>query len=149
MKISKLAFSVLMAASLMSCGSGGTQTSEATEAPAPESQAATFSGIFTGTTPCADCPGIYTVVEFSPNGDFYEHMKYLERDATNESKGHWEQADSLITVTFDGGDAAATPTYYKIVDESSVQMLDQEKNPITSALAPLYVLQKKDTVLQK
>lgn len=59
-----------------------------------------FNGIFTGTTPCADCPGIYTVIVFSPDHDYYEYLNYLDRDAHFSDTGIWKKKDSLITISF-------------------------------------------------
>ncbi|MGN6530727.1 MAG: copper resistance protein NlpE N-terminal domain-containing protein [Ginsengibacter sp.] len=59
-----------------------------------------FSGTFSGTTPCADCPGIKTTVSFNPGSTFIEQLEYLERNTSFSDTGKWSISDQIITVSF-------------------------------------------------
>lgn len=107
----------------------------------------TFTGVFTGTTPCADCPGIYLVTSFSSDGSYYEHMKYLERDTEGSDSGTWTRDDSLLIVKYNDSSNSLRDFYLEILNDSTIRMLDQNKNPITGSLADYFILHKKDTVI--
>lgn len=107
-----------------------------------------FSGAYAGTTPCADCPGIYTVVEFSADQTYHENRKYLERDAEFLDNGKWEKVDSIITITY-ADTSGLEPRHFKVVDDSTIKMLDRDKQEVTTELAQYYILKRKDTSLIK
>ncbi|MBN9352279.1 MAG: copper resistance protein NlpE N-terminal domain-containing protein [Chitinophagaceae bacterium] len=103
-----------------------------------------FNGVFGGTTPCADCPGIYTIVNFSPDSSFTEYLNYLERNSHFRDSGRWIQKDSIITVTV----GKESLRYFKILNDSTVSMLDGEGKPIEGDLAKHFILVRKDTLLK-
>lgn len=105
-----------------------------------------FGGVFTGTTPCADCPGIYTVVAFQPNGKFLENLNYFERNTQFADSGKWTINDSMITVVYKKG---SNKRYYQHMNDSLIRMLDGDRQPIQGPLEQFYILKKKDTVLQR
>lgn len=107
-----------------------------------------FSGVFTGLTPCADCPGIYTVTDFSKDQRYFESLKYLERNAQFADSGRWSWSvnDSIISVT---SAKDSSLHYYQLLNDSTIRMLDADKQPITGQLEQFYLLKKKDTLLQR
>lgn len=100
-----------------------------------------FNGVFNGTIPCADCPGIETVLEFSPDHTFREHLTYLERNADFSAAGQWKMQDSLIAVTY--ADSGAQQRYYKVLNDSTIVMLDGDRKEITGPIADHYLLRRK------
>lgn len=137
-------FLVLIAGIICSC-TNVVQHGKADSAAKPGGSAS-FGGVYAGMTPCADCPGIYKVAAFLPDGKYTENLKYLERNAQFADTGKWVRTDSLISVRL-GKDSM--PAYYKWMNDSAIQMLDADKHPIDGPLAGFYILKKKDTVLQK
>lgn len=106
-----------------------------------------FNGVFAGTTPCADCPGIYTIMEFSPDSSYVENLRYLERNSEFWDTGKWQIKDSVITVRYNNDSSQIR--YFRIINDSTIRMLDADKNIITGALEKNYILKKKDTLLSK
>lgn len=130
-----------------SCNNSDENKTESTPAETPVEEAASFQGVYTGTTPCADCPGIYMVSEFYPDSSYYQTMTYIDRDTKATDSGRWSLKDSIITVSFDGDNTQNR--YFKRMDESAVRMLDADKNIITGKLENYYILQKKDTIINR
>lgn len=124
----------------ISCNNGlvkvaaGSQTDRGLRSPG-------FSGTFSGTTPCADCPGIKTTVSFKTDFTFIENMEYLERNTSFSDTGKWHMADKIITVTFSSKSSAQR--FYFVKSDSTIAMLDGDKKEIeTTATAKSYILKK-------
>jgi len=104
-----------------------------------------FGGTFSGITPCADCPGINTVMNFFPDSNFIEHLKYLERPATFSDTGRWQVIDSMIVTTNNSGNKR----YYRIISDSVIKILDGNGREIEGALNEKFLLKRTDTVIDK
>lgn len=104
-----------------------------------------FNGIFTGITPCADCPGINTAVIFSPDGNFSEHLEYLERDEHFSDSGKWKMQDSVITATYNEGNKR----YFRVLSDSTVELLDGDGKEITGSIREHFLLKRTDTTIRK
>src|SRR6185312_12139056 len=87
-----------------------------------------FSGTFSGTTPCADCPGIKTTVSFKTDAAFIENMEYLERNTSFSDTGKWQISDKIITVTFSSN--SSPERFYLVKSDSTIAMLDADKKEI-------------------
>lgn len=98
-----------------------------------------FSGIFFGITPCADCPGIETTVHFNTDSVFIENLNYMERNTSFADTGKWSISDSIITVSFPGHQA-----YFSIKSDSAIFILDAYKKKIEGALSDKYILKRKN-----
>ena len=67
----------------------------AAQTPDPLSLPASYSG----TLPCADCPGIDTRLNLLPDGQFQMRMTYLERSGAGfDSIGLWQVTDGKLTL---------------------------------------------------
>ena len=98
-----------------------------------------YLGVYKGTLPAADCPGIETTLTLAPDGSYALHLKYIDRDSEFDEKGAYKVKGNLLTLTpMDG-----QPEYYK-VEENQVRKLDADKQPVTGALAENYVLKKTE-----
>lgn len=116
---------------------------EATAAPAPTPAAApapetfgvaNFAGVFSGTLPCADCPGIDTTLTLKADGSYLLHSVYQERSASFDEEGVWqvEQSDRSIRLQPKGTDDATSG--YQIISKDELKMLDSEGKPIDTPL---------------
>lgn len=142
----KIMLSLAVSLIIVSCNNGDRSSNSIKSDIDTVKHSDTFNGVFTGTTPCADCPGIYTVIGFSPDHDYFENLKYLDRDAHFADTGVWKVKDSLITVSFKNDHQSR---YFKIVNDSIVRMLDSDKKVITGPIADFFILKRKDTTIQR
>lgn len=136
------------ALAMVSCGGNAQQKAatagtQQTTAAAPDMHNAETSldylGVYKGTLPAADCPGIETTLTLAPDGSYALHLKYIDRDSEFDEKGAYKVKGNLLTLTpMDG-----QPEYYK-VEENQVRKLDADKQPVTGALAENYVLKKTE-----
>ena len=134
------------ALAMVSCGGNAQQKAatagtQQTTAAAPDMHNAETSldylGVYKGTLPAADCPGIETTLTLAPDGSYALHLKYIDRDSEFDEKGAYKVKGNLLTLTpMDG-----QPEYYK-VEENQVRKLNADKQPVTGALAENYTLQK-------
>ncbi|NGM66616.1 copper resistance protein NlpE [Sphingobacterium sp. SGR-19] len=98
-----------------------------------------WTGTYEATLPCADCPGIKTVLVLREDETFQMHSEYLERDTEFEDEGKFEWQNSGSVVHLKGKD-----TNVKLkVGENILFQLDQEGNEITGDLAEHYIYKKQ------
>ena len=142
------------ALAMVSCGGNAQQKAatagtQQTTAAAPDMHNAETSldylGVYKGTLPAADCPGIETTLTLAPDGSYALHLKYIDRDSEFDEKGAFTVKENLLTLTPSEG---GQPQYYK-VEENRLRRLDAEKQPVTGALADNYVLQKTTEQMDK
>lgn len=99
-----------------------------------------WAGSYEGTTPCADCPGIQTIVQLRSNGTYVLTERYLEREVaprTQLGRFAWDAAGRDIALDVPGG-----PRYYR-VGENQLQQLDRDGRPNAGPNASAYVLRKR------
>ena len=76
-----------------------------------------LSGTYEGTLPCADCPGLQTLITFNSDGTFHMEETYLERsDKPTITDGTWVLNKDIITFT--AGDYKFT---YKLISEKEIR----------------------------
>lgn len=97
-----------------------------------------WQGTYEGITPCADCPGIKTIVELKPDETFTYQATYLERDFSLADSGKFMWHDNGGVVHIQGNE---TDMKFK-VGENQLFQLDQSGQQITGDLAEHYVLKK-------
>ena len=74
-------------------------------------------GTYEGTLPCADCPGLQTLITFNSDGTFYMEETYLESDVeTRITNGKWVLNVDIITFT--AGDYRFE---YKVITEKEIK----------------------------
>lgn len=129
---------------LVACGGNSTskmQTGQVAEEEVVDMHTAANSldyvGVYKGTLPAADCPGIEVTITLRADGTYTEINNYIERD-TFTTTGKYTVEDNLLTLETEGFDR---PDYYKI-EENRLRMLDAEKQPIKGVLEANYVLNK-------
>jgi heat shock protein HslJ len=102
-----------------------------------------WSGVYTGTLPCADCEGIKTTLTLEQDGNFTQQWQYLGKsDDFFEMRGTFEWNENGNTITL-VNEASTTEIPKKfMVGENYLQQLDLEGNKIEGDLAENYVLMK-------
>ena len=101
-----------------------------------------WAGVYEGTTPCADCEGIKTVLEITNDNTYTLSMIYLgkpESDNEYSQKGSfkWDDSGMNIILKTDG-----EPMKLK-VGENQIWMLDGDGNVIDGEIGELFILKKK------
>jgi copper homeostasis protein (lipoprotein) len=93
-----------------------------------------FAGVFTGTLPCADCPGIDTTLTLKPDGSYASHQAYRERDSSFDDSGVWsvEAAGKQVRLATKGPNPQVR--LYAIAAYDRLRMLDADGKPIESGL---------------
>ena len=100
-----------------------------------------WAGVYEGTTPCADCEGIKTVLELKGDKTFVLFQEYLGKPSPeNQFKQHgdfaWNGEGWMIRLRTESG-----AFQYK-VGENQLWMLDEKGNMIEGDLADMYILKK-------
>lgn len=95
-------------------------------------------GVYTGVTPCADCEGIYTRIEFIDSITFIKSSKYLGKSSRAFlDMGQWKiKNDSIIELIAHGN------SNQYLHEGIHLTMLDVEGKRIKGALAAYYKLSK-------
>ena len=76
-----------------------------------------LSGTYEGTLPCADCPGLQTLITFNSDGTFYMEATFLERDdKPTITNGKWVLNGDIITFT-----ASDYKFEYKLISEKEIR----------------------------
>lgn len=131
---------LMLAAAVLAAG-GCTPPVTTTDHPDPAHAARNsldWAGAYRGVLPCADCPGIETVVVLAKDGTCSTHWKYLGKgDEVYSEQGRftWNPAGNIVTL------AGARPALY-FVGENRLTRLALDGSRITGALAAHYVLTK-------
>lgn len=97
-------------------------------------------GVYTGVTPCADCEGIYTKIEFIDSITFIKSSKYLGKSSRAFfDMGQWSiKNDSVLATTAHG------KQQYYLYENNGLIMLSQDGKRIKGELANYYRLDKGD-----
>lgn len=105
-----------------------------------------WAGAYRGVLPCADCPGIETVVILAKDGSYSTHSKYLGRDGkvfSEQGSFAWNEEGNTVTL------AGSQPARY-FVGENRLTRVALDGSLITGVLAEHYVLAKlTDGVTEK
>lgn len=89
---------------------------------------------FTGTLPCADCPGIDWQVDLLADGSFQLRQTWRDRgpDNTRDDIGRWAVGSDGRSLILQGGREA--PVILEIRDGDTLRLMDQDGRPIASDL---------------
>lgn len=94
-----------------------------------------FSGVYKGTVPAADCPGIEVTFAAGEDGTFRITYDYLERDGSFGTQGRYTVWGNTVIAA---GDNADSVFFRK--EAGSIRMLDRNMQPVTGALEDMYIL---------
>ncbi len=99
-----------------------------------------WAGNYEGTLPCADCPGIITVLNLKSDNSFSMYNKYIDRDVEINDTGSFTWDDKGSVVHLKGKN---TDVKYKVGEGVLIQ-LDLEGNLIEGPLKDAFNLKKHD-----
>ena len=84
---------------------------------------------YTGTLPCADCVGIKTTLTLHGDHTYTLSSLYIDRGNPFLEKGTWQQMNKNNMQVYQLKSGTVT-SYYQIVDQSTIKMLDMNAKPI-------------------
>ncbi len=93
-------------------------------------------GRYVAQLPCADCPGIDVRLDLAADGTYTLSERYRDREGGADSIGRWSMATDGRTLMLRG--ERRDPLYLTVRDESTLEQLDREAQPIVTASAPEY-----------
>lgn len=126
------------AAMLASCGGNAQQkTATATDMHTAENSL-DMTGVYKGTLPAADCPGIEQTLTLKADGTYTDRNVYIDRDTEFTNTGAYRVDSNMLILTPADGEGGA---YYKI-EEGRLRQLDGDKQVIEGPLAESFVLTK-------
>jgi copper homeostasis protein (lipoprotein) len=129
----------------LACGAPGETTTEEDTAAYSDHNSRTsldWDGTYYGTLPCADCPGIQTMLTLHADGTYTLSTKYIDRDEKfNEDTGsfEWDEKGNAIKLMVTNDDGLS---HQYQVGENKLFKLDRKGNRIEGDLAENYTLTK-------
>lgn len=104
----------------------------------PKAETQIWTGFYTDTVPCADCPGIITRLHLKADSTYILTNEYLERDTVPYGQiGSWSVAGNTLTLQTND-----VPRLWKI-EGDHLNPLDLEGKPIDSPLS--YSIERVDS----
>jgi copper homeostasis protein (lipoprotein) len=95
-----------------------------------------FAGKFSGTLPCADCPGIDETLELGTDGNFTLTDVYRERpQGTFTMQGTWSTDADGKRIRLDPGNKAEVDRLFAIDDNDTLTLLGADGEPAQGAPA--------------
>ena len=102
-----------------------------------EKDVAPPQGMYAGTLPCADCPGIKTAITFNQDGSVVETQLYENTDGASLSQGGtWKMDKGIVTVTF-----PFDTQYFIVKSADAIEMTDKDGKR-SETLSEQYTLKK-------
>lgn len=133
--------------SMTACKSTGEQSAENGKTADNSQNSLEWQGVYNGTIPCADCPGIETVVVLNSDNTYKMTSRYITgEDNVFEYAGKLQWSKDGGSVTLEGTDKQGGTTRLK-VGENKLFWLDNEGKEITGDLADKYILNRVDSEL--
>jgi len=94
-----------------------------------------FAGTFTGTLPCADCPGIDTRLVLAADGTYTITESYQSRSAPElKGDGTWTAEENNTRLRLDPNSKSDNDRLFAILSNDEIRQLDMEGKPIDSTL---------------
>ena len=107
-----------------------------------------WSGVYTGTLPCANCEDIPTMIQINKDGSYIIEKLYRgANQRTDRVVGRygWNITGNNIIFNVDKNTTAA----YYAVGENKITQLNLEGKSMSGAMAEKYVLQKLPPIVEK
>lgn len=104
---------------------------EAAPPVAPALDAKAFAGTFSGTLPCADCPGIDTKLELKADGSYAIDETYQSRkDGNSKGDGTWTAEEAGQRVRLDPNSKTLEDRLYQVVSADEIRAVDKDGKAI-------------------
>lgn len=91
-----------------------------------------FAGTFSGTLPCADCPGIDTTVTLKPDGTYAVHEVYQGKPGSFDGNGTWTAEENGQRVRLDPNSKSEQDRVFAVKSSDEIESLDTEGKPIAT-----------------
>ena len=89
-----------------------------------------FAGTFSGTLPCADCPGIDTTVTLKPDGTYTLHGAYQGKTDSFHGDGTWTAEENGQRVRLDPNSKSEQDRVFAVQSNDEIESLDLDGKPI-------------------
>lgn len=100
---------------------------------APALDPKAFAGTFSGTLPCADCPGINTTLELKADGTYAVTTNYQDRkNSETKGDGTWTAEEAGQRIRLDPNSKSEEDSLYQVVSADEIRALDKEGKAIDS-----------------
>jgi len=91
-----------------------------------------FAGTFSGTLPCADCPGIDTKITLKPDGSYMLHETYQGKKGSFDGDGTWTAEENGQRIRLDPNSKSENDRVFAVKSKDEIETLDMEGKPIAS-----------------
>lgn len=100
----------------------------------------TIQGMYEGTLPCADCPGIKTYITFFPDGSVVRTARYEDRNGDCfTDRGTWKMQNGLVAAAFPHDDTR----HYAVKSDTTIALVDAQGKE-SETMPKAYILTKAD-----
>ncbi|GAB3096366.1 copper resistance protein NlpE [Lysobacter terrae] len=90
-----------------------------------------FAGVFTGTLPCADCPGIDTTVTLNRDGTYTVHDTYQGKPGKGfDGEGTWTAEENGQRLRLDPNSKSEQDRLFAVASQDQIDQLDAEGKAI-------------------
>lgn len=94
-----------------------------------------FAGTFSGTVPCADCPGIDTRIVLVGDGTYTLEETYQDRpDGNFKGDGNWAAEEGGTRLRLDPNSKSDGDRLFEVVNNNEIRMLGKDGAPADSKL---------------
>lgn len=101
----------------------------------PEFSVKAFAGTFTGTLPCASCPGIDTTLVLAADGTYTLAEVYQEgKEADFNGTGTWTAEEGGTRIRLDPNSKTDEDRVFAITSNEQIDQLDKDGKPTGSEL---------------
>jgi copper homeostasis protein (lipoprotein) len=92
-----------------------------------------FAGSFSGTLPCADCPGTDTRIELAGDGNYLLEETYQGKQGGNvKGDGTWTAEEGGTRLRLDPNNKSADDRLFEIVNDNEIRLLGKDGKAIAS-----------------
>ncbi len=94
-----------------------------------------FAGTFSGTLPCADCPGIDTTIVLVGDGTYTLDETHKDKqDGNFKGDGTWTAEDAGTRLRLDPNSKSDEDRLFEIVGKNEIRALGEDGTPAASTL---------------
>jgi copper homeostasis protein (lipoprotein) len=91
-----------------------------------------FAGTFTGTLPCADCPGIDSTITLKPDGSYTVHEVYQGKPGGFDGDGTWTAEENGQRIRLDPNSKSEQDRLFAVKSKDEIEALDMGGKPIAT-----------------
>jgi copper homeostasis protein (lipoprotein) len=85
-----------------------------------------FAGVFSGTLPCADCPGIDTRITFNADGTYKLHETFHGKPGNGNGDGTWTAEENGKRIRLDPNSKSEQDRLFAVTSKDQIDALDLE-----------------------